>query len=543
MDEVRLTIPMPSEKQKLFLSDTHKFVGYGGARGGGKSWAVRIKAVLLCRAHDGIKVMIIRKTYPELQENHIQPLCELLRVYHEDPKMRLASYNDSKKHMVFPNGSRILFRYCDNEKDAERFQGTEVDVLFVDEATQQSEEKMKKLSACVRGVNAFPKRIYYTCNPGGEGHAWVKRLFIDKVFKDGESPADYSFIQSSVYDNKALMKSDPEYVKKLEALPPNLKQMWLYGNWDVYEGQFFSDFRAQPDLQAAHDHGHSDDPAQLRAERRWTHVIDPIDLSSGRPYSWRILRSYDFGYGKPFSCAWWAIDYDGTMYRILECYGWNGVANVGIRWTPDQQFKEIARIEREHPWLKNKNIEGVADPSIWEASRGESIAETAAKHGVFFVPGDNERIPGWMQCHYRLQFDDNGYPRMYVFSNCTEFIRTIPILLHSKTKPEDLDTEMEDHCLIGETEVLTKSGHKKISELVGTTGWVLSSDGAFHRYGDVRKTQSMVDVYTVELEDGNSITGTKDHRLMDASGKWITIGELVAGETDLRQINIAQKEP
>ena len=154
------------------------------------------------------------------------------------------------------------------------------------------------------------------------------------------------------------------------------------------------------------------------------------------------MRSYDFGYGKPFSCAWWAIDYDGVIYRILELYGCTGTPNEGVRWTPDQQFAEIARIEREHPWLRGKKIEGVADPAIWDASRGESIADTAARYGLYFTKGDNERIPGWMQCHYRLQFDEEGYSRMYVFSNCAAFIRTVPGMMFSRTAPEDLDTEM-----------------------------------------------------------------------------------------------------
>ena len=184
----KLNLGIPNEKQKKFFRAKSKHVGFGGARGGGKSWAVRVKAVLLCLKHAGIKCMIIRKTYPELQENHIIPMCQMLNCYATDRKDRIATYNDSKKHITFPNGSRILFRYCDNEKDAERFQGTEVDVLFIDEATHQSEEKMKKLTACVRGVNEFPKRIYYTCNPGNEGHGWVKRLFIDRQFRDNERP-------------------------------------------------------------------------------------------------------------------------------------------------------------------------------------------------------------------------------------------------------------------------------------------------------------------------------------------------------------------
>ena len=442
---MRLEIPRPSEKQKLFLRDRHKYVCYGGARGGGKSWAVRVKAVMLCLRYPGIKCMIVRKTYPELQENHILPLCELLNCYDEDKTRRFASYNDSKKHIKFPNGSRILFRYLENEKDALRFQGTEVDVLFVDEATQQSEIRIQKLAACVRGVNGFPKRIYYTCNPGGEGHGWVRRLFIDRRFEQGERPEDYTMIQATVYDNKALMEKDPDYVRQLEALPPKLREAWLDGSWDVYEGQFFEDFRPEPDVRAALEHGVELSRDELREQRRWCHVIEPFDLNAGERRSWRIFRSYDFGYGKPFSCAWWAMDYDGVLYRILELYGCTDTPNEGLRWTPDQQFREISRVEHEHPWLRGKRIEGVADPAIWDTSRGESIYETALRYGIYFTPGDNTRVPGWMQCHYRLQFDENGYSRMYVFDNCRAFIRTIPLLIYDEHMAEDLDTELEDH--------------------------------------------------------------------------------------------------
>lgn len=439
-----LIIPAPSEKQRQFFMDSHKYVGYGGARGGGKSWAVRIKAVLLCYKYAGIKVMIIRRSYPELRENHIVPLCELLRT-NADKGQRLASYTDQRKEISFPNGSRILFRYCENDRDSLRFQGTEVDVLFVDEATQQTEERMDRLKACVRGVNEFPKRIYYTCNPGGEGHSWVKRLFIDRKYKDSEREEEYGFIQALVTDNKALMESDPDYIRQLEALPPKLREAWLHGNWDIFEGQFFEDFRPEPDIRAAVEHGCTDDRETLRAEHRWCHVIDPFDLNRNECRGWKIFRSYDFGYGKPFSCAWWAVDYDGVMYRVMELYGCTDTPNEGLRWTPDEQFREIARIEREHPWFKGRKIDGVADPSIWDGSRGEAIVDTAARYGILFTPGDNSRIPGWMQCHYRLQFDENGYSRMYVFSNCKAFIRTIPTLIYDEHKPEDLDTDLEDH--------------------------------------------------------------------------------------------------
>ena len=441
-----LIIPAPSEKQAQFLADTHRVLAYGGARGGGKSWAVRVKAVLLCLRWPGIKVMIVRKTYPELQENHILPLCELLRCYSEDPDERIAIYNDGKKHILFPNGSRILFRYCDTDSDAQRFQGTEVDVLFVDEATQQSEGRMDQLRACVRGVNHFPKRIYCTMNPGGEGHAWVKRLFIDGQFREGETADDYSFIPACVTDNAALMAADPDYVRKLRALPERLRKAWLEGRWDLFEGQFFEDLRVRPDRALAQKYGFSEDDEELKRQRRFTHVIEAFDLNAGERRGWTVFRSYDFGYARPFSCAWWAVDYDGVLYRILELYGCTGSPNEGLRWAPERQFREIARIEREHPWLRGRTIGGVADPSIWDGSRGLSIAETAAKWGLHFVPGENRRIPGWMQCHYRLQFDEGGFPRMYVFETCRAFLRTVPLLQFSKTDPEDLDTGQEDHA-------------------------------------------------------------------------------------------------
>jgi len=437
-----LKLTMPSEKQRQFMEDEHKFLAFGGARGGGKSHAVKLDAIVKALKYPGIKIMIIRKTYPELIANHIQPLIEWLHCYTPD---RIARYNDQRKTLTFPNGSIILFRYCDNDKDAERFQGTECDILYVDEATQQPEELMKKLIACVRGVNSFPKQIRYTCNPGGQGHAWVKRLFLDRQFNEGENPDDYAFIQSSVYDNKALMHENPDYIQNLESLPPHLRDMWLNGNWDVYEGQFFEDIRLVPDLVKAHEAG-CDDPADLlKKEGRWCHVIEPFDITVGDRAGWRILRSYDFGYGKPFSVGWWAIDYEGVMYRFLELYGCTKTPNEGIKWTPDQQFAEIARIEHEHPWLKNRRIDGVADPAIWDASRGESVADTALRYGIYFTPGDNKRIPGWMQFHYRLQFDENGYSRAYIFNTCNAFIRTIPLMMYDEHKPEDLDTDLEDH--------------------------------------------------------------------------------------------------
>ena len=405
-------------KQTLFLKDKHRHIAYGGARGGGKSWAVRTKSKLLAFRYPGIKILIVRKTYKELQNNHIEQLTEELAGF--------AKYNRSDKMFRFPNGSTISFGYCANEGDLGQYQGAEYDVVFIDEAGQLQESWIRKINLCVRGTNGFPKRTYYTLNPGGPGHAYFKRVFVDRNFNPDEDPDDYFFIQAKVEDNKALMDTQPDYLRELENLPPTLRAAWKDGRWDVYEGQFFEDFR--------------DDPEHYQ-DRRWTHVIEPFEIPDG----WTICRSYDFGYGKPFSCAWWAVDYDGTIYRIMELYGCTRTPNEGVKWTPDKQFEEIHKTEMQHPWLKGKTIIGVADPAIWDASRGESVADTAARYGVFFTPGDNERIAGWMQCHYRLQFDEDGYPRMYVFNTCRAFIRTIPTLIYDEHRAEDLDTKMEDH--------------------------------------------------------------------------------------------------
>ncbi len=432
-----LTINPPSEKQKLFLKAETKHIGFGGARGGGKSWSVRTKAKLLALRYAGIHILIVRRTFPELVNNHINALQEELN--------GVARYNKTEKVFTFPNGSSIKFGYCNNDNDLLQYQGAEFDVIFLDEATQLQEMWIKKITACVRGVNDFPKRIYYTCNPGGASHGYFKRLFIDKQYGPGEDPNDYTFIQSLVTDNKALMKSQPDYVKQLEALPPKLKEAWLYGRWDIFQGQFFEDFRAIPDTQLCIEAGITQEEALQ--QRRFTHVIEPFDLNKGECRGWNIMRSYDFGYNKPFSLGYWAVDYDGVLYRILEMYGCTQTPDDGVRWAPEEQFRRIRELENTHPWLKGRKIvDSVADPAIWDQSRGESIAETAMRYGIYFTPGDNNRIPGWMQVHYRLQFDENGYPRMYAFNTCKAFIRTMPLQMYSETNPEDLNTKLEDHC-------------------------------------------------------------------------------------------------
>jgi hypothetical protein len=266
-----------------------------------------------------------------------------------------------------------------------------------------------------------------TGNPGGVGHSFFKRLFVDRQYQGNENPDDYSFIQSLPTDNKALMEAQPDYIRQLEALPKKLRDAWLLGRWDIFEGAVFEEWSNNPD-------GYD---TQIN-----THVINPFEI----PPNWRIYRSYDHGYNKPFSVGWYAVSEDGVAYRILEWYGCQeGEANVGIKMLADDIFQQIYDFEHTHRWLKGKEITGIADPAIWGTDRGESINDIAVKHGVYFQKGDNHRLNGLQQCHYRLRFDENGYAMFYVFNTCKEFIRTIPLLQYDEKKVEDVATEMEDH--------------------------------------------------------------------------------------------------
>ena len=300
------------------------------------------------------------------------------------------------------------------------------DIIFLDEAAQLSEFQMKAITATMRGVNAFPKRCYYTCNPGGQGHAYIKRVFIDRQFLQTENPDDYTFIQALVDDNTALMDAQPEYLATLEALPYKLREAWRYGRWDVFEGQVFGEFTDDPE--------HYDD-------HKWTHVINPFHV----PDTWTIYRGYDHGYAKPFSCGWYAISPSGRMYRIREFYGCTGEADTGVEWDVPQIAAKIKEIERDDPNLAGKHIYGIADTAIFASQSGPSIAEQFAECQVYFDRSDKYRLPGKMQCHYRLAFDEDGLPMFYVFNTCRNFIRTIPSLLYSETDVEDVDTKMEDH--------------------------------------------------------------------------------------------------
>jgi len=422
----------PNRKQYLFLQSRTRHTAYGGARGGGKSWVIRVKAVMDAGDHgrpdafsEGIKICIIRRTLTDLIKNHLAPLKNMTN--------GIAIYNQNEKKFTFKNGATIQLMYCDNDNDADHFQGIEFDEIFIEEATQLKPEWLTIIATSCRGVNNFPHRVYYTCNPGGPGHEHIKRLFVDRIYKENENPEDYSFIQAMVTDNKILMERSPEYVTFLQNLPPKLRDAWLYGSWQIWSGQYFSDFVFDPD--------HLTDGL-------WTHVIDPIERI---PKHWTLYRGFDWGSYRPFSVGWYAVDEEGIMYRFKELYGvqksgGESLANEGVQWPSEKVFRKIYEIEQTDPNLKGREIIGIADKAIFQKeSTGISIADTAAECGVYFQPSDSSRLAGWEQCRIRLQFDKRGVPRFYVTSNCKEFIRTIPLLQHDKHDGEDIDTEGEDH--------------------------------------------------------------------------------------------------
>ncbi len=248
------------------------------------------------------------------------------------------------------------------------------------------------------------------------------------------------FVPSNVFDNQELLKNDPGYLGNLAMMGEQERDALLYGNWDSFTGQVFMEWR--------------DDPEGYQSQR-FTHVIEDFDI----PQSWRIYRGFDFGYARPFSVGWYAdfgyarpfsvgwyaIDHDGKMYRIREWYGCTKTPNTGIKLTPQQIAKGIREIENSDPNLKGREIIGIADPSIYDRSRGESVGEMMESCGVYFRPADNTRLAGKMQFHYRLAFDEEGIPMLYVFKSCKDFIRTIPALVYDDVKVEDINTDQEDH--------------------------------------------------------------------------------------------------
>ena len=430
------TVWTPQPRQALFMARPEYEALYGGAAGGGKSDALIIEALRQVKKPH-YKALILRKTYPQLRELVDKTLNYYPRAFPD------ARYNAGTHTWSFGSGAKLIFGAMQYTRDRVKYQGQAFDFLAFDELTHFSWDEYSYLFSRNR-PNGPGTRCYIraTANPGGVGHGWVKERFITAAppltpieeavswhTPDGRQVHRVQkriFVPSSVFDNPALLGNDPNYVQRLAALPEAERKALLYGDWNSFSGQVFCEWR---------------DDSSHYLDRLNTHVIAPFAL----PKDWKIYRGFDWGYSKPFSVGWYALDGDGRLYRVREYYGCTDSPNTGVRLEPSAVAREIKRIEQEDPNLRGRNIIGVADPAIWGSDGTESIAGLMEREKVYFARGDHARIDGKMQVHNRLAFDKNGVPMLYVFSTCRHFIRTLPALCYDSVRVEDIDSSGEDH--------------------------------------------------------------------------------------------------
>ncbi len=413
-----------TKTQKAFMDADADEVLFGGAAGGGKSYGQLADALVYALKYPRSRQLILRKTFPELEHSMIFTSLGFF------PKS-VCKYSATSRKWTFLNGSVIEFGFCATKSDVLRYQGAEYEVVRFDELTHFTEDQYTYLISRIRGVNPYPKMVKSSTNPGGIGHSWVKRRFIDgfepnKIHIDAKTGARRLFIPSLVQDNVFLMQADKDYIKRLEQLPEKERRALLCGEWDIFDGQVFTEWK----------NSHIG-----KKTRRWSHVIEPFDI----PKEWRRYRAFDFGYSKPFAVSWYAVDHDGRAYNYRELYGCTGEPDVGIRWTAQKIADEIRQIEETED--AGCQIVGIADPAIWNStgSSDGSIADMMEKRGVYFEQGNHNRLAGKMQVHYRLAFDEEGLPMIYFFENCKNIIRTLPSLGYDPIRPEDVNTGQEDH--------------------------------------------------------------------------------------------------
>ena len=426
----------PTPKQAAFHATTANEVLYGGAAGGGKTKALIMDALFRCLTYPGTTAVVFRRTYQELEDTDIK---EAVASYPPE----LAKYNAGRHEFKLVNGSKILFRHCEHEADRFNYSGIEIQFLYFDELTsfeQTIYDFLKTRLRAKKSLGVVPI-VRSASNPGNIGHGWVKKMFVDagpymsiqvqEVFSETlhkSKKIKTQYIPALAMENPFITD---DYIFELEQKPEALKRALLHGDWDSFEGQVFTEF--------------VDAPAHYE-DRLWTHVIKPFPI----PAHWPRYMSFDHGYSKPFSVGWWAVDPEGRVYRYKEWYGtMPRQANVGIEYTPAQIAEGIVAREQDET-ENNITIDRIADPAIFDKSRGDSVADQMRPNnlhrGVYFRKGDNTRLAGKMQLHERLRFNPEGKPGIYVFSTCHDWIRTVPVLPYSQTKPEDVDTDAEDHA-------------------------------------------------------------------------------------------------
>lgn len=388
-----------SDKQSLFDSTIREtpVTFYGGGKGGGKSAGLRLLMLKRRIEYPGSHGVIFRKTFPEVEGNHIMPLFE------QFPGLK-EYYRSDRKRLELPNRSILSFAYCQKRNDLSKHQGREYHDLGIEEAGEWSEQWFQTLRGSNRtGKAGIPARTILTGNPGGIGHAWLKRLFISKRYNERERASDYAFVPALVRDNPYILKNDPDYIRRLEAEPNEmLRRAYLHGDWDIAAGQFFSEFD------------------------RDTHVL-PNTFQI--PKHWPRFHSYDYGFGHPAVYLWWAVDEDGNLYVYREFYK--------AQYRVDQQIEWIKKQKDPAPYTW-------AGLDCWaqKGQRGPTIAEEFSASGIYLKPANVNRKQGAHQLRTRLAYTrlPDGRtigPRIF-FVNCPLTVECVTRMVHDPGDVEDV---------------------------------------------------------------------------------------------------------
>jgi hypothetical protein len=410
-----------------------KFVLYGGAMGGGKSRFLRwfpprfLIDLYHRKGMENVMLMLACEDYPSLKDRH---LSKLGMEYPDWLGTSIADHKDYGRCFILNKklGSGVIcFRNLD---DPSKYQSAEFAAILVDELTKNDYETFNFLRTRLRwpGLKDIECPFIGATNPGGKGHGWVKQFWMDRVFPpEFIDPIDYrsqfAYVPAKASDNPHL---DPSYWSMLNTLPEHLRKAFRDGDWNIFVGQAFQEWRSID------------------------HVIDPIPV----PAWAKLFMTFDWGFGKPFSIGWWWEDPDsGRLYRFDEWYGWTGTPDTGLRLTDSAIAEGIKEREKGMGIEEGRQIIRLAGPDCFSkkpdyrgGGQGDSTAVVFQAHGISIRPGDPSRVLKKRQFHERLRVRGRDEPPMVrIYSNCTQFIRTIPDLVVSKTNPEDIDTDTEDH--------------------------------------------------------------------------------------------------
>jgi len=393
----------------------------GGAAGPGKTDIIVMEALRYI-GFPTYRAVVLRRTFPELEE-----IIDRTKEWY--PAFN-GEYREGKHRWYFQSGATVKLSHMQHEDDKKKHQGMEYQYVGFDEATHFTPTQYLYLFSRARTKNPdIPVRIRAASNPGGISHQFFKDRFKIGLIEPGTTLYDERtglsrvFVPGLLDDNPTLMVNDPTYLQRLDLLPEIERQRLRFGIWDAFEGQVFTELN------------------------REVHGIAPFDV----PPEWERFRTFDWGYSAPFSIGWWAVDFDGRLYRYREWYGGRDDGSgqtKGLRLTDAEIARGIREREKDDPKVRP----GPADPSIWSKKRskdgviGPSTADEMAREGVHWIKADNDRLAGKRQVHTRFRLDENGRPGVYIFNSCVDFWRTLPLLQEDPTNPEDVDTSMEDHC-------------------------------------------------------------------------------------------------